>query len=180
MDASTLRAAIALAAALALLSGCSSENPTEVFVDDDYPAVPEGGNAATAMTVYKVWWVTTLMPDAVAPGGEGQPQRTVPGSDFAYAVLAPGWDPHSGSPPTRFVAAKSAVSLAALQGRTLHIHVSDDTFDGDCAAGKPLSQEDADFVTERIFPEEFGGQAYVANTCSAGAEVDGGADAAAE
>lgn len=180
MDPTTLRAGIALAAALALLSRCSSENPTQVVVDNDYAAVPEGGDTATEMTVYKVWWVTTLMPDAVAPGGEGQTQRTVPASDFAYAVLAPGWDPRSGSPPTRFVAAKSAAALAAAQGHTLHIHVSDGTFDGDCAAGKPLSQDDADFITQRIFPEEFGGQGYVANTCSAGRAVDGGADAPPE
>jgi hypothetical protein len=128
------------------------------------------------MTVYKVWWVTTLMPDAVAPGGEGQVQRTVPGAGVAYAVLAPGWDPRSGSAPTRFLAAKATLSLAASQGKTLHIHVSDSTFDGNCAAGEALSQDDADFVTQRIFPAEFAGQAYDAATCRVSATGDGGVD----
>jgi hypothetical protein len=179
-SSSPLRTRVALAAAIACAAACSSENPTQVVVDDDYPPVPDGGDPSSEVTVYKVWWVTTLMPDAVAPGGEGQVQRTVPGAGVAYAVLAPGWDPRSGSAPTRFLAAKSTASLAASQGHTLHIHVSDSTFDGNCAAGEPLSQDDADFVTQRIFPAEFAGQRYDAATCSVSAGGDGGVDGATD
>jgi hypothetical protein len=146
-------ALFALAAA-----ACDTEDATMVVADDDY---------APGTTVYKVWWLTTLMPDAVAPGAEGQPERTVPGSDTAYAVLAPGWDPMSSAPPQRLVFVKSAAPLAVARGDTLHVHVSADAFVGDCAAGKPLSQDDADFITQRIFPAEIAGMTYDAATCTA-------------
>jgi hypothetical protein len=171
------RLPVLLALCLAAGVGCSSENPTEVVADNDYPAVPDGGDSTTEMTVYKVWWMTTLMPDAVMSGDEGQPQRTVPGAGVAYAVLAPGWDPRSAAPPSRFLAARSAASLTAKRGDTLHVRVSDATFDGNCAAGNPLSQAEADFVTERIFPAEFAGLVYDAATCSARLAPEGGADA---
>jgi len=160
-------------------AACATEDPTAVVVDNDYPVVLDGGDPATERTVYKGWWVTSLLPDPVAPGGEGAPQRTVPNTDYAYAVLAPGWDPSSAPPPTAFVAARSSVKLTANRGDTLHLHVSPDTFDGDCAAGRPLSQEDADFVTQRIFPAEFGGGAYDARRCvvlPAAADAGPGAD----
>src|SRR5215472_11383187 len=137
---------LGLALAVGSLVACSDEDPTQIVVDNDYPPVADGGDPATEMIVYKVWWVTTLLPDPVAPGQEGQPQRTVPHADFAYAVLAPGWDPSPGTPPTRFIAAKSAASLGAARGATLHVHVSDATFDGNCAAGSSLSQDDADLI----------------------------------
>jgi hypothetical protein len=155
-----------LSIALPATAGCSGDNPTMVVVDNDFPAAAEGGGAASGVTVFKVWWVTSLMPDPVLPGAEGQPERTIPASDYAYAVLAPGWDPASGAPPTSVLAAKSTGVLTVAQGDTLHVHVSDVTFAGDCAAGQPLSQEDADLVTERIFPGEFAGVAYDAATCT--------------
>jgi hypothetical protein len=146
--------------------GCDTENATSVVVDNDYPAVPDGGDPSNEVTVFKVWWVTSLLPDAVAPGNEGQPERTVPSSDFAYAVLAPGWDPSSPAPPTRFIAAKSNVPLGAARGDVLHVHVSDATFHGDCAAGNALSQDEADFITQSIFPGEFSRVSYDAATCT--------------
>jgi hypothetical protein len=166
---------------------CDTEDPTMVVVDNDYAALPDGGDPTTEMTVYRVWWVTSLLSDAVAPGAEGQPQRTVPNADFAYAVLAPGWDPSAPAPPTRFIAARSAAKLSAARGETLHVHVSDDTFVGTCEPGKALSQSDADFITQRIFPAEFAGLAYDATTCTAtplppaldaGANDAGGSDQA--
>jgi hypothetical protein len=164
------------AAALAVVSllACSSEDPTQIVVDNDYP-VTDGGAPAVEMIVYKVWWVTTLLPDPVAPGREGQVQRTVPSADYAYAVLAPGWDPTSGALPTRFIAARSAGSLGAARGRTLHVHVSDATFDGNCGAGSSLSQDDADLITQRIFPAEFAGVAYDAATCTTAPAMDASA-----
>jgi hypothetical protein len=129
------------------------------------------------MTVYKVWWATTLLPDAVRPGDEGQAQRTVLNTDFAYAVLAPGWDPGSSSPPKRFLVAKSTAKLSDARGDALHIRVSDATFAGNCAAGKPLAQSDADLVTKSIFPDEFVGFAYDATTCLVTPVDDAGTDA---
>ena len=169
-------------------AGCETEDPTQVVVDNDYPVLAaadrsmDGGGLAAEMTVFKVWWSTTLLPDAVAPGSEGQPQRTVPGAQFAYALLAPGWDPSSATAPERFLAAKSVSPLTIDRGDTLHVRVSDATFAGNCAAGKPLSQEDADLVTQRIFPDEFAGISYDAPTCAAttsadGAQPDSGVDA---
>jgi hypothetical protein len=153
-----------------------------VVVDNDYPSVPEGGDTSKEMTVYKVWWVTSLLPDAVSPGSEGQAERTVPNTDFAYAVLAPGWDPASTTPPTQLIAAKSSAKLTIARGDTLHVHVSDETFEGNCTAGKPLSQDDADFITQRIFPVSFANVQYDAKTCTAtpttaDGGVDGGLDA---
>jgi hypothetical protein len=169
-----------LLVSIALLgaAACDTENPTMVVVDNGYAPVPDGGDPKTQMTVFKVWWVTSLLPDAVGPGGEGQPQRTVPNTDFAYALIAPGWDPSSPMPPTTFVAARSAVRLTASRGDTLHVPVSDNTFVGNCAVGKPLLQDDADFITQRIFPAEFTGSTYDAATCVAtGSSADAGVDA---
>jgi hypothetical protein len=167
---------------LALLGilGCDTEDPTRVVVDNDYPPVADGGNPSTEMTVFRVWWVSTLLPEPVAPGSEGQAQRAVPNSDFAYALLAPGWDPSSGSGPDQLLAAKSVAPLGAARGDTLHVHVSDVAFAGNCAAGKPLSQEDADFITQRIFPGEFAGISYDAARCGASIAADAGTDATAD
>jgi hypothetical protein len=176
MRLTLLIVSIALLGAL----GCETEDATMVVVDNDYPAV-DGGDSAKEITVYKVWWVTSLMPDPVAPGSEGQPARTVPNDDFAYAVLAPGWDPSSSDAPTTFIPAKSAAKLSAARGDTLHVRVSDDTFVGNCLAGKPLSQDDAAFITQRIFPVEFARVDFDAKTCTATlTATDAGADAPAD
>jgi hypothetical protein len=165
-------------------AGCDAANATSAVVDNDYAVVPDGGDAGapvTEMTVFKVWWSTSLLPDAVAPGSEGTPERTVPNTDFAYAVLAPGWDPSSAAPPARFLAVKSIAKLSAVRGDVLHVHVSDATFAGNCAAGKPLSQSDADLVTKRIFPAEFATVTYDASNCIATPiPADGGDDAGAD
>jgi hypothetical protein len=43
------------------------------------------------------------------------------------------------------------VMLPVGRSDTLTIAVSDGTFDGNCAAGSTLSQDDADFIMQRIF-----------------------------
>jgi len=98
-------------------------------------------------------------------------------------VLAPDWDPASKTPPTRFVVLQSKAPLALRRGETLHIVVDDQTFTGSCAAQQPLSQDDADFITQRIFPAEFANATYDAKTCTttptsttAAAASDAGAD----
>jgi len=159
--------------------GCDTETATTVAVDNDYPVVADGGDPTTEVVVFKVWWATSLLPDHVAPSAEGQPERTVPSTDFAYAVLAPGWDPSSPTPPTYLIPARSTAKLSVARGDVLHVRVSDDTFVGHCAAGKALSQDDADFITRSIFPGDFAGVTYDAKSCTATpVMMDGGADAA--
>ncbi len=155
------------------LVGCETEDPTTIVVDNDHPAIDGGGDAE--ITVFEAWWGTSLLPDPVAPGAEGAVQRAVLGTDFAYALLAPGWTPASGAPPSRLIPVKSSSRLTVARGDRLHVHVSDATFAGNCAAGAPLSQEDADFITQRIFPGAFAGFVYDASTCvatPAGAPAD--------
>jgi hypothetical protein len=94
------------------------------------------------------------------------PDETVPASaNSAYAVVAPGWDPESGISPTSFVVLKSRDGFSVQVGDTLQIPVDDSTFAGNCASGSFLSQSQADFITERIFPSIFAKLRYDAATC---------------
>ena len=72
--------------------------------------------------------------------------------------------------------------ITAGRGEVMHIAVSDSTFVGNCRSGQ-ITQEQADFVTSRIFPGPFAGKAYDAATCttrdltpSSAAADDAGAD----
>jgi len=164
---------------LSLLLGaaaCETPDATSAVVDNAYPE-------ATRVVVYKAWWAATLFKEPVVPGASSDIERSVPESDVVYALLTPGWDPASGSPPTRLVAVRSKDKLVASRGDTLHIVVSDATFRGSCDAREPLSQEDADFITQRIFPGDFANAVYDARSCTttptpdADAGSEGGADA---
>lgn len=157
----------ALAALLLALPGCETEDPTRVLVENGYPE-------ASKLVVYKVWWEVTLFTEPVLPGGTSSEQRGVPQADTAYALLAPGWDPESGTPPTTFLPLKSKALLRVSRGDTLRIDVSDATFFGNCAANQALTQEDADFITTRIFPGELANTRYDAATCTAARAPDGG------
>src|SRR6202000_3025230 len=75
---------------------------------------------------------------------------------------------------------KTRPSVGAGRGKLLPLTVSDETFAGNCAAGAPLSQDDADFVTQRIFPLEFAGQRYDAASCASAGAVRGWARARIE
>ena len=81
------RTIVGLALALLAVVGCNGD-PTTVVVDNGFPAAAD---AAGTMTVFKVWWVTTLFPSPVAPGASSETERTIAATDFAYALLAPGW-----------------------------------------------------------------------------------------
>jgi hypothetical protein len=104
--------------------------------------------------------------------------RVVKGSDYAYALLAPGWDPESGSPPSALLPVRTISKLSVDRGDTLRIVISDATVLGNCATGTPLAQADADFITQRIFPGEFVGQHYDAASCTVSAVSDSGAGGA--
>ncbi len=146
---------------------CDTEDATMTVLDNAYPASPDGGgDPATQTVVYRAWWVTTYFSAPVPAGMSSDVERTVPVADFAYAVLAPKWDPASATPPANLVVVKSKAPLAIDRGDTLHIAVSDQTFMGNCASNQPLSQDDADFITQRIFPGEFANVTYDAKTCT--------------
>jgi hypothetical protein len=162
-------ALFALGAARAV-AGCDTETATSSLVENGYAQV-DGG---VGPTVYRAWWLATYYPDPVAPGGTSATQRSVPGSDFAYAVMAPDWEPASQAPPERFVVLRSKAKIEASRGDTLAIVVDDAHFDGNCEGGKLLSQDDADFITQRIFPGEFAGKTYEAQTCTLRNASDGG------
>jgi hypothetical protein len=157
--------------AAALLPACNDTAST-VVVTNAYPADAEGG-APAAMTVVKLWWMTTLIADPVAPATTSAAERAAPGDDFAYALLAPGW----GAPPDALIAARSRERLSVARGEQLRIAVSDDTFIGNCAAGRPLDADTATLIVERIFPGDFAGATYDPSTCvTTPASADAGSD----
>ena len=164
----------AVIASSASLAGCETEDPTWVVVENAYPDVPTGGAPSTRIVVYRVWWEVVLFEAPVLPGASSAEQRGVPQSDTAYALLAPGWDPESGTPPTTLVALKSKAPLHVARGDTLRIRVSDATFVGSCAANQPLTAEDAALIAERIFPVELASVRYDAATCTSSPLHDDG------
>jgi hypothetical protein len=50
-------------------------------------------------------------------------------------------------------------------GDTLQIPVDDETFVGNCASSSFLSQSQADFITQRVFPSIFANLRYDAGNC---------------
>jgi hypothetical protein len=155
-----IRLASSLLAAT-LLAGCD-DTATTAIVQNRY---------ATTTTVFKAWWVTTLFANPVAPGNASETERTIPATDYAYALLAPEW------PPAQLIAAKSMAKLSATEHQLLTIDVSDDQFIGNCASGNLLSDDDARLITERIFPGDFAGLSYDAATCtSTPRQSDAGTD----
>lgn len=159
-------------ALLMTVPACDTEDATLAEVVNDYPVIARDDDAGapadimgpTSLTVFKAWWGTALFVDGVVPGATSGPQRTTPQTAYAYALLAPGWDPSNGGPPTSLIAVRSNVRLSSARGQMLSIRVSDLDFTGRCGA-TPLSQTDADFITQRIFPAEFAGGHYDAATC---------------
>ena len=177
MKLNLLFAVVTVGAIGGAFAACNTSDPTQAVVDNGYPALPDGGDPATQTVVYASWWSVTLFSTPVPAGAESDPARAVTSTDVAYAVLAPGWDPSSTTAPAALIPVKTATSLHAERGDTLHIVVSDATVIGNCAAGKPLSQEDADFITQSIFPGLFAGVTYDASTCVATPiPVDAGRD----
>jgi len=149
--------------ALLLCASCKTE--------DASTAVVENGSGAV---IYRAWWSQTLFPDPIQPGAASEVFRTTPATDTAYVLLAPGWDPASGQPPTTFVVLRSKQPLEVNRGDQLHISVSDTTFDGNCGASSPLSQSDADFAVKNIFAGELEGFDYDAASCTTRRRSDAG------
>ena len=148
-----------------LVAACSTAEPTSAVLSNEYPAGSEADSTSSA-PVYKGWWAVAQFPEPVPAGQVSDSVRVVPGKDYGYALLAPGWAAESGSPPSTLIALRSAQELSVARGELLTFVVSAQSTRGDCRAGDPLSQEEADFITERIFPVEFSGVRYDAARCS--------------
>lgn len=175
---------VVAAGAAATLFACESEDPTKGVLVNAYPEVPDGGDPARQIVVYKAWWGTTLFNEPLVPGASSEERRVVPEFGIVYALLAPGWDPESGVAPTKLVAMRSKAEFGVTRSDNIEIPVSDATFFGLCDSKQALTQEDADFVTQRIFPGDFADVTYDAATCTsvpverdAGLPDEGGADA---
>jgi hypothetical protein len=180
--ARTIPAVLGLVVLPLLATGCDDQ-PTTVLVENDYPPTATAAASEPGTTVFKVWWVTTLFPSPVAPGAVSETERTIPSTDFAYALLAPGWSPDSATPPTRLVALESTQKLTASAHQLLTIALSDQLFTGNCAAGSVLGDDDAQLIVHSIFPGSFAGLSYDPATCTtAPVTTDAGApaDAATE
>jgi len=144
---------------------CNTSEPTTAVLSNEYPNASEASSAAST-TIYKGWWSVAQFADPVLPRQVSDPVRIVPGSDYGYALLALGWDATSGAPPTQLVPVRTVRQLSVARGELLNFLVSPSSIVGDCRNGDPLSQEDAEFITQRIFPGAFTGLAYDAASCS--------------
>jgi hypothetical protein len=130
---------------LLFLLGC--DDATMIVVDDAY---------TDDTRVDAVWWFESLVPNQIAPGGESPAYRTVPGQDFAYMILERGG---------QVFVARTSLALGVHRGEELHVVVSPETIVGDCATNARLTQAEADFITQRIFPDRFASTIYDAETC---------------
>jgi len=142
--------------AASLLAACDTPS-TRVLVENRSGAV-----------VYRARWHAVSFDAPLAPGASSEPADTVPASETpAWAVLAPGFDPATpDATPPSLVVVRSRAGFAVGLNQTLTIPVDDATFAGDCAAGDPLDQAEADFLTTRVFADLFAGRRYDAATCT--------------
>jgi hypothetical protein len=163
VPAALLACAVAAGSA-SFVSGC--ENPTSsVVLDNGYPT-----SATNALVVYHGFWQAISFTKPVSPGSSSDPQITVPASaNTAYVLVAPGWDPAAdggASTPASFIVLQSRSGFGLRLDSTLHIPVDDARFMGNCAAGSFLTQDQADFITQRVFASDFAGLSYDAATCT--------------
>lgn len=140
--------------------GCEVPTTT-VVLDNGYASSPN------ALVIYRAFWQAVRFSAPLEPGSASDPQDSVPASaNPAYVVAVPGWDPDGSAAPTSFVVLDSAAGFSLALDHTLDILVDDAAFIGDCAAGRHLGQAQADFITQRVFPDVFAGLHYDASTCT--------------
>jgi hypothetical protein len=130
-----------------ILLCCACDDATTLVVDNVY----------TDDTIaLEVWWSETLVADPVAPGGESPIYRTTPALGTAYVVAERGGN---------VFVAKTSMPLGVGRGAELHVVISPERIIGDCATNARLTQPEADFITQSIFPGRFAGAVYDAATC---------------
>lgn len=158
---SPLRAVATTALLIAtFFSGCDTPH-TYVVLDNNYPP------SETPLIVYHAFWQAVSFQTPVLPGSSSDVQNTIPASaNTAYVLVAPGWDPTSSTVPTSFIVMQSRDGFGVHLNNTLHIPVDDAMFIGNCAASSFLSQDQADFITQRVFASDFAGLSYDPSTCT--------------
>jgi hypothetical protein len=166
---------VAAGVATGLATGCAgfpdAPPQTNVVLDNEY--APD-----TSLVVYDAHWLNvSFAGQAVPPGASSAPMSTVPASadNTAYVVLAAGWDRSTAMPPETLVVLQSRSGFAVALGDTLHIPVDDETFEGNCAAGSRLTQDQANFLTQIVFAADFAGLAYDPAGCTTSQIGDEGA-----
>src|ERR1041384_8181067 len=92
---------------LALSAGCNTAEPTTAALSNEYP-LPSKPSSADDTAVYKGWWSVVQFPEPVLAGQVSDPVRIVQGTDYGYALLAPGWDVAVGERPTTLIPVRSA------------------------------------------------------------------------
>jgi hypothetical protein len=133
-----------------------------VVLENDYPV-----SGTDALVVYQAAWQAISFQDPIVPGFSSDLLSTIAASEnTAYVVLAPGWDPTSAAAPTSFVVLQSRQGFGVHLNNTLRIPVDDTTFTGNCVAASFLSQAQADFITQLVFPGVFASLHYDAATCT--------------
>jgi hypothetical protein len=146
---------------VALATGCDTPS-TVVILDNAYPP-----SAPVPLVVAAAHWQAVNFPAPVVPGASSEPYPTAPASaNTAYVLLAPGWDPSADAGWGSLLVLQSRAGLEVHLAQTLHVVVDDTNFLGNCAAGNPLSQDEADFLTQRVFAADFAGRGYDATTCT--------------
>jgi hypothetical protein len=163
--------ALAIAGCASACAGIPDKAPeTTVVVENAYTA-----SATPRPVIYEAYWLNIAFSTPVSPGATSDPQSAIPTSgNIAYVLLAPGWDPTTTSPPTTLIALESRAAFGVALGDTLQIPVDDSTFEGNCAAGSHLTQEQADFLTQLVFAGAFAGVHYDAATCTMTPNGDAG------
>jgi hypothetical protein len=152
---------VAAALLFAAAAGCDSPHTTAT-IDNQYPS-----GSAPELVVFTAFWQSARFSTPIPPGSASDPQNTPSASEnTAYVVLAPGWDPSSASLPLSFVVLQSKAGFAVHIGEALVIPVDDTGFAGRCAVGSFLTQDQADFMTQRVFADTFAGLHYDASTCT--------------
>jgi|CZKU01.1.fsa_nt_gi hypothetical protein len=160
--------------AVAAPFACETGAATYAVIDDAYPSPANDGGTGAQNVVYRGWWTVAYFATPVAAGAESDSKRVIPATDYAYVVLAPGWAPTSGARPKTLLPMRTRSPLTVERGDTLHVTISDATAIGNCAAGQPLTQAEADLITRSIFPAEFAGTTYDAATCTSTPVADDG------
>lgn len=154
---------------------CDGRPLTSAVVENAYPA-----SAEMPLVVYRAFWQAVAFQQSLPPGLSSDEQPTVPASrNTAYVAVAPGWSPDASAVPTSLVFLQSATGFEVHLNDTLHIAVDDKTFIGNCDAGSFLSQDQADFMTQRVFtptlfPGAFATVRYDAASCTTTPIADAG------
>jgi hypothetical protein len=160
--------------ALAPVTACDNAAAEAVVVN-------ELGANDPPITLEKVWFRTTLFTRPVAPGESSETLRIGTGVEYAYAVIRVGQDDPDGGPPARRYVARTREPVDAQPATVTSIVFSATGSQSLCFGAPPLTREDWNFVTSRIFPSEQV-EPYDPASCAAppGPAPDASADASTD